>query len=62
MKNGFAVFETLIVIAVIALIGLFLWSASKTHDEFEKACDLSGGTTVWDGRQNQCIKRPIDAH
>lgn len=29
---------------------------SKSSRDFKRVCDEARGTTVWDGRQYQCIK------
>lgn len=41
-------------IAVILMLVFIGWNFNKA--EFKKVCDEARGTTVWDGRQYQCIK------
>jgi hypothetical protein len=43
--------------AAIAVIMLLAGIGVYTNgDRFKKVCDDARGTTVWDGRQYQCIK------
>tara|TARA_R110000868_G_scaffold271141_1_gene530612 strand:+ start:660 stop:827 length:168 start_codon:yes stop_codon:yes gene_type:complete len=45
------------IIAVIVGIFIFVFFGYKVNgDEFKQVCADSGGTTVWDGRQYQCLK------
>lgn len=44
-------YAAILLILVPAFIGLI-----RNSDEFKKVCDSENGTTVWDGRQHQCIK------
>jgi hypothetical protein len=42
-----------------ALVGIFVLLGVSSHREgakFEKACTAAHGTTVFDGRQHQCLK------
>jgi hypothetical protein len=45
---------------IVGAIGLILFAvfigAGNNRGKFEKACDEARGTTVFDGRQYQCIK------
>lgn len=42
----------LAMLAVMFIVG-FAWRANST--EFKRVCEEARGTTVWDGRQYQCI-------
>lgn len=56
-QDGFTLIEALIVAALLAALALVLIGGNVNRDRFERACDKSGGETVWDGRQYQCLKR-----
>lgn len=49
--------EKVILAAIVALLIALCWASSKGVAEFRKVCEQSGGVTVFDGRQNQCIKQ-----
>ncbi len=52
MKNSeWAIVFVIVLILAAVFIGFF-----KNAEEFKKVCDQARGTTVWDGRQYQCIK------
>lgn len=51
------VFEFLVVAFVVALVGLGIFAAIANRSRFERACDVQHGTTVYDGRQYQCIAK-----
>jgi hypothetical protein len=42
---------SIVVLIVLAAVGFF-----HTKDEFRRVCDEARGTTVFDGRQYQCVK------
>ncbi len=44
------------VAAIVALMGLGIFASCSQHNTFKSTCDKAGGTTVYDGRQWQCIK------
>lgn len=46
----------LIVAAIAAVIAIFALGFSANAAAFREACSKSGGTTVYDGRQYQCMK------
>jgi hypothetical protein len=45
----------LISVLITTLILFAVLSMNSTEDRFKQICDKSGGTTVWDGRQYQCL-------
>lgn len=51
-KWGVIAFIAVVVLSLIAMVIAF----EKSNDEFRLVCEQSKGTTVWDGRQYQCIK------
>jgi hypothetical protein len=40
-----------VVFLLVTLFSLNSW----THSDFKEVCDKSGGTTIFDGRQYQCL-------
>jgi hypothetical protein len=42
-------------IGLVFLITLMSSVQSCTHSDFKEVCDKSGGTTIFDGRQYQCL-------
>lgn len=54
IKNQWPV---LLIVAVTAMVvALFAVGYEKNLKVFKETCSKSGGTTVYDGRQHQCIK------
>lgn len=47
-------------VVIAALMALGLFGSCAQHDKFKTTCDRAGGTTVYDGRQWQCIKPTPD--
>jgi hypothetical protein len=47
--------EYLIIAAILAIVGALFVGATCSRDKFEAACAKSGGETVYDGRQYQCL-------
>ena len=56
-QDGFTLIEALIVAAIVAIIVILVIGTEKNRHNFERACEKTGGDTVWDGRQYQCLKR-----
>ena len=56
-QDGFTLIEALIVAAIVAITIILVIGGNINRDRFERTCDKSGGETVWDGRQYQCLKR-----
>ena len=50
--------EWLIIAAIVAILIAVVVGFAKNSGEFKRVCDEARGTTVWDGRQYQCIKGP----
>lgn len=48
--------EKLICAAILLILLLVGVGWYKNSGEFKKVCDEARGTTVWDGRQYQCLK------
>lgn len=48
-------FRSLVLIVFVCFCWLMLFVAGFSS-EFRKACQEAGGQTVFDGRQNQCIR------
>lgn len=57
MKDITVVEWLIILVIALILVALFVGSV-KNGGEFKRVCDEARGTTVWDGRQYQCIKVP----
>ena len=55
MKN-MTLIEWLIAGAAVAILVALFFSTSASRKNFKAVCDEARGTTVWDGRQYQCIK------
>jgi hypothetical protein len=48
--------EAILISVLITTLILFgVLSMTDAEDRFKQICDKSGGTTVWDGRQYQCL-------
>ena len=51
--------EVIVVLLLLAALAVALVVAVKVEVEhsfdFRQVCESAGGTTVWDGRQRQCI-------
>jgi hypothetical protein len=47
--------EKLMLAAIAAILVVMLVGWYANAETFERVCAESGGTTVWDGRQYQCI-------
>ena len=58
MKNIYLI-EWLIIAGISSIIALAFISASVTTNDFKTVCDSASGTTVFDGRQYQCIKPKV---
>jgi hypothetical protein len=42
-------------VAIVVVVVLLGFSMGHTKDKFEAVCDKAHGTTIFDGRQYQCI-------
>jgi hypothetical protein len=51
----------LISVLIVTLVLLTVLSMADTKNPFKQICDKSSGTTVWDGRQYQCIPATIQS-
>jgi hypothetical protein len=51
----------IISVLVIGLVFFAVSSMSATKNHFKQICDKSSGTTVWDGRQYQCIPATLQS-
>ena len=50
------IIEWLIVFAIVLILVAVRVGFRPSSADFKKACDEARGTTVYDGRQYQCIK------
>ena len=49
--------EWVIVAAIVLILGAVFIGSGENRKAFKATCDETGGTTVHDGRQYQCIKK-----
>ena len=49
--------EGLIVAAIVVILLAVFVGAGSNREKFQAVCDEARGTTVWDGRQYQCLKK-----
>ena len=49
--------EWAIIAAIVLILAAVFFGHGKRHDEFKRVCDEAGGTTIFDGKQYQCLKR-----
>jgi len=54
--KGMTLIEWIILAAIIMIVVVVFIGAGKNKETFQAVCDQAKGTTVWDGRQYQCIK------
>lgn len=49
--------EWLVVAVIVLIVAVSIIGFVRNRDTFDRVCVDAGGTTVWDGRQYQCVKK-----
>lgn len=51
----FRLIELIIIVVTLAILAFVVIGNNRLYESFVKTCDDSGGITVFDSRQYQCI-------